>query len=237
MRKFMGETYLYLHEKINVTSATARDVSDMFAKVYQPAMERLGARLFSFWESSPFNAHWPQLTVIWELDNFAAYAAIGAAQAPGGAEHGSLTEWQRYLASAGATGEGRIMYPGQHNRTLAELRDANLDSFVVIEEIMTTHPGKQQTYIEQLKRLYVPWSESTGKIWLGSFVTYFRFNEVIHYWALEGGWDGFAKHYPSWKGDPPAEITTWMTVAPSMRDGWEDSVLQALPPHPLTGSN
>ncbi|HYY00621.1 MAG TPA: NIPSNAP family protein, partial [Mycobacterium sp.] len=81
--------------------------------------------------------------------------------------------------------------------------------------------------------LYVPWSERTGKHWLGSFTTTFRFNEVIHYWALEGGWDCFAEHYPSWKDSPPAEIITWMSVAPALRDGWEDSILQALPPSPL----
>ena len=79
----------------------------------------------------------------------------------------------------------------------------------------------------------MPWSESTGKRWLGSFITTFRFNEVIHYWALEGDWACFENHYPSWKESPPAEIVTWMSVAPALRDGWEDSILQALPPSPL----
>ena len=88
-------------------------------------------------------------------------------------------------------------------------------------------------YIRELERLYVPWSERTGKRWLGSFITTFRFNEVIHYWALEGDWDCFENHYPSWKESPPAEIVTWMSVAPALRDGWEDSILQALPPSPL----
>ncbi len=63
---------------------------------------------------------------------------------------------------------------------------------------------------------------TTGKRWLGSFTTTFRYNEVIHYWALEGGWECFANHYPSWKESPPAEIVTWMSVAPALRDGWED---------------
>ena len=87
--------------------------------------------------------------------------------------------------------------------------------------------------IRELERLYVPWSERTGKRWLGSFTTTFRYNEVIHYWALDGGWECFANHYPSWKESPPAEIVTWMSVAPALRDGWEDSILQALPPSPL----
>jgi hypothetical protein len=72
-----------------------------------------------------------------------------------------------------------------------------------------------------------------GKRWLGSYTTTFRFNEVIHYWALDGGWDCFENHYPSWKGRAPAEIVTWMSVAPALRDGWEDSILAALTPSPL----
>ena len=45
--------------------------------------------------------------------------------------------------------------------------------------------------------LYVPWSERTGKLRLGSFTTYLRNEEVIHYWAIEGGWDGFSKFFPA----------------------------------------
>ena len=114
-----------------------------------------------------------------------------------------------------------------------QLREANFDATLVIQEIMQTKPGRQDDYIRELERLYVPWSERTGKRWLGSFITTFRFNEVIHYWALDGGWDCFENHYPSWKDSPPAEIVTWMSVAPALRDGWEDSILQALPPSPL----
>ena len=125
------------------------------------------------------------------------------------------------------------MYAGRSNRTLAQLQADNVTAGLVIQEIMQTKPGRQDDYIRELERLYVPWSESTGKRWLGSFITTFRFNEVIHYWALEGDWDCFENHYPSWKEHPPAEIVTWMSVAPALRDGWEDSILAALPPSPL----
>lgn len=127
------------------------------------------------------------------------------------------------------------MYPGPHNRTLAQLSASGFDATVVIQEIMQTKPGRQDDYIRELERLYVPWSERTGKRWLGSFTTTFRYSEVIHYWALDGGWECFAAHYPSWKETPPAEIVTWMSVAPALRDGWEDSILQALAPSPLQG--
>ena len=105
------------------------------------------------------------------------------------------------------------MYPGPSNKTLAQLRDAKFDASVVIHEIMQTTPGRQDDYIRELERLYVPWSERTGKRWLRSFTTAFRYNEVIHYWALDGGWKCLA--------------------APALRDGCEDSILQALPPSPL----
>jgi hypothetical protein len=233
MRKHYDHTLLYLQETISLGSGRSEQFVDAFGEVYHPMMEALGARLFAIWEATPYNGHWPQVTIMWEIDAFADYARIGRAQAMGGSQETAAAKWSSYLADLGASGEGRIMYPGPSNKTLAELKEAGFSAGLVIQEIMQTKPGKQGDYIRELERLYVPWSESTGKMWLGSYTTTFRFNEVVHYWALEGGWDCFENHYPSWKGNPPAEIVTWMSVAPALRDGWEDSILQALAPSPL----
>ncbi|BBY16640.1 NIPSNAP family protein [Mycolicibacterium litorale] len=233
MKKYYSHTLLYLHETIALGSGRSDRFTETFQNVYHPMMAELGARLFAIWESTPYNGHWPQVTIIWEIDAFADYARIGTAQRAGGTHADAATAWSRFLAETGSSGEGRIMYAGRSNRTLAQLQDAKFGAGVVIQEIMQTKPGRQDDYIRELERLYVPWSERTGKRWLGSFITTFRFNEVIHYWALDGGWDCFAEHYPSWKDSPPAEIVTWMSVAPALRDGWEDSILQALPPSPL----
>lgn len=233
MKKYHGHTLMYLHETISLGSGSGEQFTDQFVAIYQPMMEALGARLFALWETGVYNGHWPQVTVVWEIDAFADYARIGRAQAPGGSHRETAVRWAAFLGGLGATGEGRIMYAGKSNRTLAQLKDAGFAAGLVIQEIMQTKPGRQDDYIRELERLYVPWSEATGKYWLGSFITTFRFNEVIHYWALEGDWDCFENHYPSWKDSPPAEIVTWMSVAPALRDGWEDSILQALPPSPL----
>ena len=233
MKKYYSHTLLYLHETISLGSGRSDVFTERFDAVYHPMMADLGARLFAIWETTPYNGHWPQVTIIWEIDAFADYARIGKAQRAAGTHAEPAAAWSQFLAEMGACGEGRIMYAGRSNRTLAELRDADFGAGLVIQEVMQTKPGRQDDYIRELERLYVPWSERTGKRWLGSFITTFRFNEVIHYWALDGEWDCFAEHYPSWKDSPPAEIVTWMSVAPALRDGWEDSILQALPPSPL----
>lgn len=233
MRKHYDHTLLYLQETISLGSGRSDEFTDTFSEVYHPMMTALGARLFAIWEATQYNGHWPQVTIIWEIDTFADYARIGRAQTRGGSHEAAAATWSAYLAGLGASGEGRIMYPGPSNKTLAQLQAEGFTAGLVIQEIMQTKPGRQGDYIRELERLYVPWSESTGKRWLGSYTTTFRFNEVIHYWALEGGWDCFENHYPSWKGNPPAEIVTWMSVAPALRDGWEDSILAALTPSPL----
>ncbi|OBB07519.1 NIPSNAP family protein [Mycobacteriaceae bacterium 1482268.1] len=233
MKKYHSHALLYLHETIDLGSGRSDGFTEAFSAIYQPMMEELGARLFAIWETTPYNGHWPQATIIWEIDAFADYARVGRAQAAGGSHQSTAAKWSEYLSGIGARGEGRIMYAGRSNRTLTQLKDANFTAGLVIQEIMETKPGRQDDYIRELERLYVPWSESTGKHWLGSFITTFRFNEVIHYWALEGDWACFENHYPSWKDSPPAEIVTWMSVAPALRDGWEDSIVQALPPSPL----
>jgi hypothetical protein len=178
VKKYFSHTLLYLHETIALGSERADRFTEKFS------------------ETTPYNGHWPQVTIIWEIDAFADYARIGRAQAAGGSHREASVAWSDYLAGIGAAGEGRIMYAGRSNRTLAQLQEANFVAGLVIQEIMQTKPGKQDDYIRELERLYVPWSERTGKRWLGSFITTFRFNEVI-------------------------------------RDGWEDSILQALPPSPL----
>ncbi|MEZ0342804.1 NIPSNAP family protein [Mycobacterium sp. pV006] len=233
MKKYHSHTLLYLHETIDLGSAHTDQFLAEFDTTYHPMMSELGARLFAIWETTPYNGHWPQITVIWEIDSFADYARIGRAQARAGSHQDGARRWTDFLRDTRSRGEGRIMYAGRSNKTLAELRAADFKAGLVIQEIMQTKPGRQDDYIRELERLYVPWSESTGKRWLGSFITTFRFNEVIHYWALEGDWDCFENHYPSWKEHPPAEIVTWMSVAPALRDGWEDSILAALPPSPL----
>lgn len=233
MKKYFSHTLLYLHETVDLGTGRADEFTEVFGEVYQPMMQDLGARLFAVWETTPYNGHWPQVTVIWELDAFADYARIGRARALGGSHEKQASGWAAYLSEIGARGEGRIMYAGRHNRTLAQLRQDDFKAGLVIQEIMQTKPGRQDDYIRELERLYVPWSERTGRRWLGSFITTFRFNEVIHYWALDDDWDCFENHYPSWKHSPPAEIVTWMSVAPALRDGWEDSILSALPPSPL----
>lgn len=233
MKKYHSHTLLYLHETINLGAVHGDRFVTEFTDVYQPMMTDLGARLFAMWETTPYNGHWPQVTIVWEIDAFADYARIGRAQARGGSHAAEAATWSTFLRDTGSRGEGRIMYAGRANKTLAQLQESDVTASLVIQEIMQTKPGRQDDYIRELERLYVPWSESTGKRWLGSFITTFRFNEVIHYWALDGGWDCFENHYPSWKGSPPAEIVTWMSVAPALRDGWEDSILAALPPSPL----
>ena len=233
VKKYYGHTLLYLHETISLTQDPGQTFVDRFEAVYHPMMSELGARLFAIWETTRYNGHWPQITIVWEIDAFADYARIGRAQSRGGSHAEAARTWADFLASFGASGEGRIMYAGRSNKPLAALQADGFKAGLVIQEIMQTKPGRQDDYIRELERLYVPWSERTGKRWLGSFITTFRFNEVIHYWALDGDWDCFAEHYPSWKDSPPAEIVTWMSVAPALRDGWEDSILAALPPSPL----
>ena len=234
MKKYHSHTLLYLHETIDLGSGRSEGFTDVFSSIYQPMMEELGARLFAIWETTPFNGHWPQVTVIWEIDAFADYARIGREQVPAAAatKPRSRSGRRSCRRSAHPARAGSCTRAGatRHSRNS---RDEKFSAGLVIQEIMQSKPGRQDDYIRELERLYVPWSESTGKRWLGSFITTFRFNEVIHYWALEGDWACFENHYPSWKESPPAEIVTWMSVAPALRDGWEDSILQALPPSPL----
>ena len=93
MKKYHSHTLLYLHETISLGSGRSDGFTEVFGDVYQPMMTELGARLFAMWESTPYNGHWPQVTIIWEIDAFADYARIGRAQAPGGSHRSAAASW------------------------------------------------------------------------------------------------------------------------------------------------
>lgn len=231
MRRQFEHRSLYLHETINLGIGDMDTFNEAFASEYLPMMTELGVRLFGHWQGAPFNSHWPEITTIWEIDGYDHFGRLNARRS---ARDSGFRRWHQVMSQLHASGEGRICYANSSIKSIAELIDSGFDASVVIQEIMTTKPGRQEDYIEQLAYAYVPWSERTGKKWLGSFVPIFRNEEVIHYWAIDGGWDNIGKWYPSWKGEIPADIKSWMKLAPALRDSWDDSFLSALPQHPLS---
>jgi hypothetical protein len=64
MKRYQGHTLLYLHEAISLGSGCSDRFTEVFTDTYQPMMHELGARLYSIWESTPYNGHWPQVTII-----------------------------------------------------------------------------------------------------------------------------------------------------------------------------
>jgi len=224
---------LFIHENTRIRAGTTGRYVEAFSNQYQPAMERQGAQLYGLWEASPLNSHWPETTAIWQIDGYPHFAQIGAARHRDPATRKAFEQWDGFLGEIDGHGEGRLTHGNPGIKSIAELKGSGFKTTVMIQEVMTTKPGRQRDYVEQLQYAYVEWSERTGKKWLGSFTTVFRVNEVIHYWALDGGWDGFGKYFPSWGDKPDPAIKSWMNLAPALRDSWDDSFLQSLPPNPL----
>ena len=153
MKRYHGHTLLYLHETIDLGSGRGERFSAdersreetftrVFGDVYHPMMEELGARLFAIWETSPYNGHWPQVTIIWEIDAFADYARIGRAQARGGSHVETAAKWAAFLSEIGASGEGRVMYAGASNKTLAQLKESSFTAGLAIQEVMHHHAAR-----------------------------------------------------------------------------------------------
>ena len=228
-----GGLKLFVHETTSLRAGTMDRFVEAFGNAYQPMMERQGASLFGIWETSPLSGHWPQVTTIWQVDGYPGFARLGAGRHRDPETRAAFEQWQGFLGEIDGKGEGRLCHANPGIKPVETLKAEGLKTTVVIQEVMTTKPGRQRDYVEQLEYAYVPWSERTGKKWLGSFTTVFRYNEVIHYWALDGGWDAFGQYWPSWGDKPGDDIKSWMQLAPALREGWEDSFLQSLPPNPL----
>ena len=181
-----GKLKLFVHETTQIRAGTTDRFVEAFANEYQPMMERQGASLFGLWEGSPLNGPWPQITTIWQVDGYPGFAQLGAGRHRDPASRAGFERWQTLLGEIDGKGEGRLCHANPDIRSIDKLKAEGLSTAVVIQEVMTTKPGRQRDYVEQLEYAYVPWSEKTGKKWLGSSTTVFRYNEVIHYWALDG---------------------------------------------------
>jgi len=142
MKRYHSHTLLYLHETIELGSGRGDRFTEVFSDVYQPMMQELGARLFAVWEATPYNGHWPQVTIIWEIDAFADYARIGRAQARGGSHVETAAKWAAFLSEIGASGEGRVMYAGASNKTLAQHKESSFTAGLVIQEVMHHHAAR-----------------------------------------------------------------------------------------------
>ena len=113
MKKYYGHTLLYLHETIALGSGRGAQFAAAFGELYQPMMEELGARLFAIWETTPYNGHWPQVTVIWEIDAFADYARYRPRPVGGRQPSRRRGEMVAVPVRAGRHGRGPIMYAGK----------------------------------------------------------------------------------------------------------------------------
>ena len=139
---------LYIHETTKLKAGSTPRFEAEFANHYRLAMERNGARLFGAWESAPFNSGWPEITTIWEVENWAHFAKLGAARHRDPVERKAFEAWDGLLGEMDAHGEGRLTYPNRSIRSLEEMQASGFRTTVMIQEIMQTKPGKQDAYVE-----------------------------------------------------------------------------------------
>ncbi|MFN2168945.1 MAG: hypothetical protein ACK2U9_22145 [Anaerolineae bacterium] len=99
MRREFQHRSLYLHETTRLGIGDMGRYDTAFSQCYRPAMERLGARLFSHWKDGPFNSRWHEITTIQEIDGYAHFGALSAARTGSGEDPAAFAEWEAALAA------------------------------------------------------------------------------------------------------------------------------------------
>ncbi len=220
----------HLHETTDLVPAGLDDWLTAFDDLLRPLMEGLGARLVALWDVVPFAHAWPRTVALWEIDDFRTLAGIGRARRADPAGAAAFTAWRDATAGAVRGGEGRVLTPSPGSPTISQLREQGISPAVVVHERIHTVPGQQFAYVRALERSYVPWAERNGRRWLGSYTTNWRNSEAILIWAWERGWDTLAEHYGRQQQiiteDP--DLSRWMVDSVTLRDDWDDSILEAL---------
>jgi hypothetical protein len=220
----------HLHEITDLRADGVEPYAAAFDARYRPLMEDLGARLVALWEAVPFSHRWPRTVALWEIDDFRTLAGIGRARRQDGRYATRFAEWGAAVAGVVTGGEGRVLTPSPGTPTIADLRQRGVLPTVVVQERIHTVPGQQFAYVRALEDQYVPWAERNGRRFLGAYTTNWRNSEAILIWAWERGWDTLAEHYGRQQHiithDP--DLSRWMDDAVTLRDDWDDAVLEAL---------
>ncbi len=231
---------IYIHEQTQIAPGKMDRFVDLFEQVYQPLMEELGARLVAMWETVAISLPWPQTIALWEVDDQVHYSKIAAAQYTDVKYAKRFRAWRNERETCVTGGTGRILAPAPHNPTLAELKADGIDATVCVHEWLTTQPDKQFDYVEQIDRLWVPYARRNGRKWIGTYSTQWKNFEAISIWALPKGFTSYGEHYTARYSKTPspedkADLEGWMQIAIALRERYDDGLMTALRPTPLTG--
>ncbi len=178
---------VYIHERIEIEGGgRGRFIELIRGDWAAHARERYAVRLAGVWATVGSTANWPEVQLLWEMDDWEHFARAQQAQYPLEDKDAFATElWFRALEYR-QRGTALLLEPAA-GAPGPERREARGE--IYLYEDVRSRPGALDSYHEALVRDYAPVAASRGLALFGAFRCALRPNRGLNLWELRGGWE------------------------------------------------
>jgi hypothetical protein len=217
---------VYIFERIDIIGGGRGKFIELIRTNWARYAElRHGVRLAGVWATVGSTAAWPEADLLWEMEDWAHFAAAQAATNPLEEKDPILNEMWREALAWRSGGHSALLIPTEFTPTVADLRAAGRSSQVVLYENIQTRPGRMAAYHAALRAELLPHLEARGIYLMGAYRHAFRPNVGVNLWLLPD-WDHCAEALepelaflggPAWLarcGELLEDSEGWLLAAP-----------------------
>jgi hypothetical protein len=216
-----------IHERIEVDGGGRGKLVELLRSWWaQHAAERYGVRLAGVWATVGSTAHWPELHLIWEMEDWAHFARAQQAQFPLEDRDAYGTELWFQALEYRQRGTAALLSPAAFSPALRAVEPGEL----FLYEDVRARPGYLGAYHAALRSEYLPVAEKRGLRLFGAFRHALVPNAGINLWALRG-WDHWRELMETEYTDPA--YGAWLERCAALLEDLDGYNLVAPPAQPL----
>lgn len=217
---------------------TVRD--GKFAALYKaleesglPVVERLGVRLYGYWETLPSQGRWPLAIAVWEFDDFGHY--VGATEAMHGTgREPDAAQWAEHRGEWISATDALVCYKSGLTKTAAEHAAAGTSAVLCCHEYVHCMPARQAEYLETLEEMW--WrrvAEPAGRSLIGLFWSPWKNARAINIWGQGATWEASNPMGTAnvWEHDKNVDL--WQRLGQQIRTDWDDAFMVPAPFSPI----
>jgi hypothetical protein len=192
---------VYIHERIDIEGGGRGKLIELIRGEWAAhARDRYAVRLAGVWATVGSTANWPEVQLLWEMDDWDHFARAQEAQYPLEDKDAFGTELWYQALEYRQRGTATLLEPAAPG---PERREARAQ--ICLYEDVRSRPGLLPAYHEALASEYLPVAESRGLTLFGAFRCALRPNTGVNLWELRGGWDHWRELMESELSHPGAQ--------------------------------
>jgi hypothetical protein len=180
----MPNRHVYLHETIAI-AGTGSEAYKAHTGALGADRSDGGAPLVGTWQQSGSTGAWPVVVNLWEMRDWAHWAAILERQyTRASGQDPALKQWWTEAAQWRSGGFDRILVPAPFSPTRDAIVRAGIRGAGCLQEIATVEPGTAARYLAAVGATRRRTMARRGLALLGAYETAMRETEVVLLWNL-----------------------------------------------------